>query len=309
MNISKSGMTHGCGALEAGELDIINSFARSALKEEEVYTFSLILCDNDIDRDFECFEEKTLRELAGLFVGKTGISDHDWKSERQVARIYRTEFLTEPGRKTADGRDYACVKAWAYMLRTEENAGLIADIEGGIKRETSVGCAIAQSKCSICGKDYGSGECGHVKGQVYGGKTCHALLCGAVDAYEWSFVAVPAQRKAGVTKAFDASRGLKGFVESEVGRDFAAELSTLEKQAALGREYLKELRGEVMRLGLICDREIYKSMGGAIERMESEQLQEMKKALERKAAEKLPIATQLPGLGEVTRFDGSEYLI
>lgn len=309
MNITKQGLTHGCGELEDGELEIINSFARTKLKAGDVYSFSLILCDNDIDRDFERFEEKTLRELAELFVGKTGISDHDWKAERQVARIYRTEFLTEPGRKTADGRDYACVKAWAYMLRTEENAGLIADIEGGIKRETSVGCAVAASKCSICGKTYGSGECGHVKGTEYGGKVCHAVLCGAVDAYEWSFVAVPAQRKAGVTKAFDVSKGLKGFVESEAGRDFAGELSVLEKQAALGREYLKELRGEVQRLGLICDRDVYKSMGAALEHMEADQLQEMKKALEKKAAEKLPTATQLPGMGEVTRFDGGEYLI
>lgn len=308
MNITKSGLTHAGGGLEAGEMEIINSFARRELKPEEVYTFSLILCDNDIDRDHERFEEKTLRELAELFVGKTGISDHEWKSERQVARIYRTEFLTEPGRKTADGRDYACVKAWAYMLRSEENAGLIADIEGGIKRETSVGCAVAESVCSICGKHYGSGECGHVKGQEYGGRVCHVLLRGAVDAYEWSFVAVPAQRKAGVTKAYDVSKGLKGFAESEGGA-FAEEFEQLSKQAALGRRYVKGLRDEVKRLGLICDREVYKTMGAALEAMDCAELEDMKKALERRVCEKLPLPTQLPGMGEVTRFDGDEYLI
>lgn len=309
MNIVKQGLGISTGTAEDTELEAINRFAKAQLKAEDVYTFSLILCDNEIDRDFERFDEKTLRELAELFVGKTGISDHKWESQRQVARIYRTEYLAEPGKKTADGRQYACVKAHAYMLRSEENAALIADIEGGIKRETSVGCAVAETKCSICGESLGSGGCSHIRGREYGGRVCHGVLCGAVDAYEWSFVAVPAQRKAGVTKAYDASKGLRGFVESGEGSAFAEELCSLEKYSELGKVYMKQLRSEVKRLGLICDREVYKTMDGALEKMDAQSLEAMKKALELKAAEKLPIQTQLPGMGEVTRFDGGEYLI
>ena len=33
-------------------------------------------------------------------------------------------------------------------------------------------------------------------------KRCHVVLSDVTDAYEWSFVAVPAQREAGVTKQF-----------------------------------------------------------------------------------------------------------
>ena len=44
-------------------------------KPEEVYTFSVVLCDNEVDRDGECFTKETLEELAKLFVGKTGILD------------------------------------------------------------------------------------------------------------------------------------------------------------------------------------------------------------------------------------------
>lgn len=297
MKIIKSGETFTAGTPDAAELEQINRFARARLEAEQVYTFALVLCDNDIDRDLERFEDATLRDLAELFVGRTGISDHQWKSGNQVARIYRCQFETQPGRKTADGRDYACVKAWAYMLRTNENEALIADIEGGIKRETSVGCSVAESVCSICGKAYGSVDCGHEKGQEYGGKLCHVLLRGAVDAYEWSFVAVPAQKNAGVTKA------LAGFEQDQ------GPMEQLEKMAALGKEYLETLRGEVMRLGLICDRGLYKAMGPALERLEAGQLKEMKAALEEKCAEKLPISTQLPGMGEVTRFDGSDFII
>ena len=92
MNIVKQAVELGSAAVQAEELEAINRFTKAQLKAEDVYTFSLILCDNDIDRDFERFDEKTLRELAELFVGKTGISDHKWESGRQVARIYRAEF-------------------------------------------------------------------------------------------------------------------------------------------------------------------------------------------------------------------------
>ena len=88
-------------------MEAINRFAKTALTAEEVYTFSVILCDNEVDRDGECFSLQTLQELRELFVGKTGICDHDWKSGNQKARIYRTEVMTDPNRKTMGGEDAA----------------------------------------------------------------------------------------------------------------------------------------------------------------------------------------------------------
>ena len=96
--------------------------------------------------------------------------------------------------------------AEAYVLRMERNADLIADIEGGIKKEVSVGCAMGQARCSICGEPYGT--CAHRKGAVYDGETCLAVLSEPLDAYEFSFVAVPAQRAAGVTKAGKEGNGM-----------------------------------------------------------------------------------------------------
>ena len=46
-----------------------------------------------------------------------------------------------------------------------------------------------------------AGSCGHRRGQTYDGRLCFFNLEEPADAYEWSFVAVPAQRKAGVVKA------------------------------------------------------------------------------------------------------------
>ena len=182
----------------AEELAEINRFARTPLTAEEVYCFAVRLCDNEVDRDFERFDAGTLSALGDLFVGKTGLFDHRWSAEGQTARIYRTEIVTEPETRTAAGDGYCWLKGWAYLLRTEGNAELIREIEGGIKKEVSVGCSVKRSVCSICGAEGGS--CEHQKGQRYGGKLCYRELREAVDAYEWSFVAVPAQRAAGVVK-------------------------------------------------------------------------------------------------------------
>lgn len=67
------------------------------------------------------------------------------------------------------------LKGYAYMLRTQENEGLIAEIAGGIKKEVSVSCAVSRCVCSICGHDiHDRGLCSHVKGRTYEGKRCIA---------------------------------------------------------------------------------------------------------------------------------------
>ena len=221
------------------DLALINALARKELKPEEVYTFSVRLCDNEVDREWERFPRETLEELAGLFVGKSGIFDHNWSAAGQAARIYKTEVVEEEGR-TAAG-DKACyLKGWAYMLRTGGNAELIAQIQGGIKKEVSVGCSVEKALCSVCGEELG--QCRHVKGRTYNGKLCWGELVGARDAYEWSFVAVPAQRKAGVMKGFS----LKELCGESPG--LRAELAELEKAAGVGRRDLEELE-EILRGG------------------------------------------------------------
>ena len=133
------------------ELAIINRFTKRALKEDEVYTFAVRLCDNEVDRDGERFPRATLEELAELFVGKSGIFDHEWTAKGQAARIYRTEIVEEEGVcSQGEGRCY--LKGYAYMLRGGENDALIAQIEGGIKKEVSVGCSVERCVCSICGE-------------------------------------------------------------------------------------------------------------------------------------------------------------
>ena len=206
-------------------LDMINTFTRRPLTEEEVYVFPVILCDNEVDRDGERFSDEALEKLCRLFVGRTGIFDHKPDAGNQNARIFHTELVSDQERITKAGEPYKYLKAQAYMVRTDENRNLIAEIDGGIKKEVSISCTAAERKCSVCGGE----SCAHIRGKYYGGKLCHTVLGGITDAYEWSFVAVPAQVNAGVTKRFSE--------ETEIHSPSAETLAVNE-----------ELRREIRRL-------------------------------------------------------------
>jgi hypothetical protein len=183
-------------------LEKLNRFTRREHTADEVYIFSVTLCDNDIDRDFERFSLEALNDMKTLFIGRTGIFDHNAKGINQTARIFDTELVTDSSRKNALGEEYVSLKGYAYMIRTDSNADLIREIDGVIKKEVSVSCAVKSQICSVCGADIKKKPCCHIKGKEYGGKTCFVTLDGVSDAYEWSFVAVPAQKNAGVTKYF-----------------------------------------------------------------------------------------------------------
>mgnify|MGYP006906621495 FL=1 len=267
-------------ALTAGDLELIGALARRPLSQEEVYTFSVRLCDNEIDRDFERFSPQTLEQLAPLFVGRSGIFDHQWSALGQAARIYKTQLVREPDRMTKTGEGYCWLKGFAYMMRTERVKDLIAEIEGGIKKEVSVGCAVEHAVCSVCGCDRTMTDCGHQKGKEYGGQLCYATLEGAVDAYEFSFVAVPAQPMAGVVKT--------------VRRGGGAALERLEKEAALGRKYLDSLRGEMVRLAMLADQELDgRTVQSLADKLSHQELEELTKSFSRRAGERLPVNTQL----------------
>ena len=202
------GQTTPAGMPNEEAMRLISRYAKTLPEPEQVYCFAVRLCDNDIDRDHERFDDQALRDMAPLFEGKAGLFDHQWSAKQQVARLYKAEVVVEAGKATRDGRPYQYLKGYAYMLRGESCDALIADIEGGIKREVSVGLSCSKATCSLCGRVWG--QCDHVKGHVYDGYSdikCHVVLSEPTDAYEWSFVAVPAQREAGVMKQLRAESG------------------------------------------------------------------------------------------------------
>ena len=282
MKVQKETQVATTGLATPAQLEAINAQAKAELTAEQVYVFSVRLCDDQIDRDMERFDTAALPELAKMFVGKTGIVDHQWSTSGQVARIFETQVVQE------DGVSY--IKAWAYIRRGGNAEEVIADIEAGIKKEISVGCAMGRAVCSICGGEYGT--CGHQKGEHYDGMLCCAILKEPMDAYEFSFVAVPAQRDAGVIKGL----GIGGRCLKELADEFGAqgEYRTLFMQAQLGKKYEKQLQDEVVRLFLGLDMGMDEPVLRSIaQKVSAEELLHLKQALDARMAEYFPVQTQL----------------
>lgn len=308
---------------EKDDLKLINQFTKRALTADEVYTFTVTLCDNDIDRDYEAFTKEALTELGKLFVGKTGIFDHNPKSENQTARIYKTWCEKDESKKTAFGEDYYALKAKAYMMKTAKNESLIEEIEGGIKKEVSVSCKMNKTVCSICHKEFRHGLCEHQKGNTYSGKLCYGILSQAQDAYEWSFVAVPAQRNAGVTKSFikeenmdnalNIIKAAKGETvlnkeQTEYLKSYIEQLEEYKEEAIF---YKKSLKGEIEKYALIVMPMAAQSEDffGTFENMSIKQLENICQGLKKQAQNILPPTVQLQSIKENRGQDNRPYTI
>ena len=229
-----------------------------------------MLCDNDVDRDGERFTTDSLYELEKLFVGKTGIIDHNPSAKNQTARI--------------------------FSCKVEKiDRDIILAIDSGIIKEVSVGCAVGRVVCNVCGEDISM--CTHKKGEVYGSKLCCGELVNPYDAYEWSFVAVPSQKRAGITKGHkifgkenDMEKILKAIenkkafaLDESDSRKLCEYIDGLKKSAKDGVLYRESLTRDVVGLAAFVQPDISgETMESVAKSMTIEQLREFKSAFEKK---------------------------
>ena len=233
------------------EMELVNRYSRRELSADEVYLFTVALCDNDIDRDYERFTVESLFALEALFVGKTGIIDHNPTAKNQKARIISCKVESVDGAVTALGDQLFRLTARAYIRRTDGNAELIEAIESGIVKEVSVGCSVEHTVCSICRNELHSPLCAHQKGKEYDGELCYGELVQPQDAYEFSFVAVPAQRAAGVMKGYkekdmnEICKSLTGENEVTLTKGEAGQLKAYIERLENDHDYAKAYREEL----------------------------------------------------------------
>ena len=235
------------------------------------------------------------------------------KTGNQAARIYDTAMETMEDKMTSYGKPYTRLVAKAYLPRCEKNTDLIMEIESGMKKEVSVGCAVAERICSVCGANQAFAPCNHKQGKRYeknGTKeVCHIILNQPTDAYEWSFVAVPAQREAGVIKMFAKTKGgmtveqiIQKMKETQEGLFLSEEeiskmlrhLEQMEEYAACGKAYREEVSRNVVKLcGLAQPQISSEVMKRVTEGMSLNDLKVFEKAFRTKAEEVMPLSPQL----------------
>ncbi|MDX9972716.1 MAG: hypothetical protein RBU21_06995 [FCB group bacterium] len=170
-------------ASEPGLLDEVNRFALRPLGADEFAAFTLDLCNNRVDRHFSRFPDEELEVINGMVPGRPLMERHDLKGTLPRGTFFRSQLYRE--------EDALSVRPDVYVLRTPENENFIANIEGGVYRETSIGFSFQTPECSICGKDLRT--CNHVPGRTYSGKQCHYVMRGVIDVIEGSVVPAGSQ--------------------------------------------------------------------------------------------------------------------
>lgn len=174
------------------DLELINQQAPQALKREDVYIRSMVLCSNQLcESDWCRFSEQALEQIAGLVVGESVLAGHDRRS-LPVGRFFRAEVVESNGRaagsEQADpDRPGRWVRAWFYWLRETEGAeDLLRKMDGGIYREVSIAWRYRGGRCAICGEPLA--VCPHEVGGVYDGQRCYCWIDEVLEVLEGSLV-------------------------------------------------------------------------------------------------------------------------
>ena len=209
------------------DLKKINKYTLSPVTAEDVFIFKATIADNEQDdRNYMPFNLKALQDLRKLYPGKTMLKDHSRRADNQIARVYDTELVQYANKKTELGELHTELIAKIYMIKTDSNKDLIAEIMGGIKKEVSTSTVPNKMVCNICNGD--GLKCKHYPGVEYTiqdgsptgtKKRCKMLLDGAKEAYELSFVAVPAQPRAGTHKSIGFTKDVDDIEEKTPKND------------------------------------------------------------------------------------------
>jgi len=208
-NNKNKGDILGYGVEEDADLKIINErFAKKPLKLEDIFIFELEPANTNVNVYFTQQGEDSLLNYVNK-INNEGLplQAHHQENSFSVGKLFKAEIQK-------DG-DVTRMITKAFILRNDEIEGIstntiIKKIEGGVTTDISMGYQPGHYDCSICGKDlvayYGrsewDGECDHIPGQEYEGKTCIAIVRDS-DASEASLVYAGACPEAIIRKIKD----------------------------------------------------------------------------------------------------------
>ena len=191
----------------------VGRFALRPMKCAEFAVFTLDLCHNQVDRHFSRFPDEELEKVDGMVPGRPLMERHDLRGSLPRGTFFRSRLHRDGARLS--------VRPDVYVLRTRENAGFIANIEGGVYRDTSIGFSFRKPECSVCGKDLRT--CDHVPGRTYGDEQCHFIMRDVLEVIEGSVVSSGSQGTGFVT----------GERLGDLGRALAAARAAFHRPAEL----------------------------------------------------------------------------
>lgn len=169
------------------QLEKINKFTRRNLSADEIQIFKIILCNNDIDKDYNCLSNDAIESLKELYIGKTTSLLMD-DGKNILARIFDTEIITDSSIKTETGEDYKYLMASLFIIKSDENLPYLSKFSGAENNYGTISYSVNTKECSICHCNQNRMSCEHIKGKTYEGNLCYTILKDVMDAYEWDWV-------------------------------------------------------------------------------------------------------------------------
>jgi hypothetical protein len=178
----------------AKEFEHIRPLVSADTTPEQLYIFSIKMCNSEIDSDFDKLTPAFLQQFSDFITASPIplIKDHNWTAENQIGRVYRAEVLSDG--LDSQGESYTYVLGYAYVAANSE---IVSRLKLGLLSEVSVGFDGKGYTCSVCGADVLShdSQCpnGHIFGSTIEGVTVYRSVGECTSALECSFVPVPAQ--------------------------------------------------------------------------------------------------------------------
>ena len=242
------------GQPSPSDLETINKlFALEALAPEDIFVVKMHLANDQIDRSFERFPVPVLERFADTIIGKHLLTGHD-KTNVPAGTFFDADVVRQ-----SDGSHHLVTRAYL-----DANDALVGKIRKGIAKDVSIGAAVDQLTCDLCGKSYhaqpGDKEpCRHQLSQQYDGDTCTATYGGDLtkyEAHEGSLVYLGCQRGAQVVSQAAHSRIVKSILPygSEIisgGPPAPPEEEPMEMKEALAE--IERLEGEKKKLAAQLD--------------------------------------------------------
>ena len=165
------GFPHGCMS-QAAKLAELRECMANGATEVDVALNVLAIKSGRLD-----VAQRELDELVRCAVGKVqlkAVFEHalytpeEKRAVLQMLRSSGVNYVKIQNMLSGHGARVEDVRFASEILG--RNVGI--KIDGGIKKEVSVGCSIGKKVCSICGADRQEATCGHQPGKKYGGAAC-----------------------------------------------------------------------------------------------------------------------------------------
>ena len=182
------------------ELTKINELSNIDLSKEQVYVFTLRSAGQDIDRSFDQFTAKALKDMAEMSKDKPFLRDHNWDTSSVIGKIFDATVQNKQ------------LVQKVYVPITEKNSDMIEGIMSGIYNKVSVGFGMEPMEyvCSSCNKSLYSRDCAHYPGNKdASGSMVIGQIKGVSDYFEISNVAVPAQPAAGIRRSLPQTKSME----------------------------------------------------------------------------------------------------